>query len=106
MEVQAAESSRVARRRAQEVYAERRRFLGSRLVAEVKAAEAMAVAAESMEVVMEAKGAAVTVAANEEAAVVEEMVSAAGCQETCGARARVWLLVLGCCPLVASLLEY
>ena len=33
----------------------------------------MAVAAESMEVVMEAKGAEVTVAANEEAAVAEEM---------------------------------
>ncbi len=25
---------------------------------------------------------------------------------SCSARARVWLLVLGCCPLVASLLEY
>jgi hypothetical protein len=52
----------VGRRR----YAGRRRSVGSWLAAEVKAAEAMAVAAGSMEVVIEAKGAAVTVAANEQ----------------------------------------
>ena len=58
-----------------------RRSVGSLLAAEVKAAEAMAVAVRSVEVVMEVKGAAVTVAVKEEAAVVEEMVSAAGCRE-------------------------
>ena len=59
-----------------------RRSVGSLLAAEVKAAEAMAVAVRSVEVVMEVKGAAVTVAVKEEAAVVEEiLVSAAGCRE-------------------------
>ena len=66
----------------------RRRFAGlwrsvcSRLASEVKAAGAMAVAARSVEVVMAAKGAAVTVAAKEEvakeeAAVAEDTVSGA-----------------------------
>ena len=66
----------VGRRR----YAGRWRSVCSRLASEVKAAEqAMAVAARSVEVVMAAKGAAVTVAAKEEvakeeAAVAEETV--------------------------------
>ena len=55
-------------------------YVCSRLAAEVKAAEAIAVAVRSVEVVMAAKGAAVTVAAKEEvareeAAVAEETVS-------------------------------
>ena len=57
-------------------------YVCSRLAAEVKAAEAIAVAVRSVEVVMEVKGAAVTVAVKEEAAVVEEiLVTAAGCRE-------------------------
>ena len=53
----------------------RRRSVGSRLAAKAKAVEAMVVAARSMEVVMEVKGTAVMVAAEEEAAKEESAVA-------------------------------
>ena len=75
MEVQA-ESAGVASRSGAGGNAGRtRRSVGSRLAAEAKAAGAMAVAAGSMEVVMEAKGTAVTVAAKEEAVKEEAVVA-------------------------------
>ena len=89
MEVQA-ESAGVASRSGAGGNAGRtRRSVGSRLAAEAKAAGAMAVAAGSMEVVMEAKGTAVTVAAKEEAVKEEAVVAEVrpcGNLRTCGVR--------------------
>ena len=65
----------------------RRRSVGSRLAAKAKAAEAMVVAARSMEVVMEVKGTAVMVAAEEEAAKEESAVAEVRrCRRACGLR--------------------
>ena len=65
----------------------RRRSVGSRLAAKAKAVEAMVVAARSMEVVMEVKGTAVMVAAEEEAAKEESAVAEVRrCRRACGLR--------------------